>query len=168
MKLRTPWTLSAAINEIKIKLTEKECARIVDRSESLIRKWADPDEPSLPNLHQSLVLDAAYVQAGFGEPPIQCWYVHRLERVVQEKPEDAIDIVMTTLHAQSAIGQIASAVALFAEKGIGNQGALSANERAVLLGLVEKLVIQLDDLEDALQANMNTSSPVFSRDAAIK
>ena len=50
MKLRMPGTLSAAISEIRQKLTERKCAEIVDRSESLVRKWADPDEPSLPNL----------------------------------------------------------------------------------------------------------------------
>jgi len=40
MKLRTPGTLSSAINEIKTKLSEGKCAELVERSESLIRKWA--------------------------------------------------------------------------------------------------------------------------------
>jgi len=160
MKLRTPGTLSAAINEIKRKLTEEKCAEILERSESLIRKWADPDDPALPNLRQSLLLDAAYIQAGFGEPPIQSWYMDRLDGIMSDTPKDTTSIVVSTLHAQSALGQVASAVAQFTETGSEHGSELSPNERAVVLGMVEKLSLELDKLEGSLQENMDLPGPI--------
>jgi len=160
MKLRTPGTLSAAINEIKNKLSEEKCAEIVDRSESLIRKWTDPDDPALPNLRQSLMLDSVYVKAGFGEPPIQTWYTERLEKVVSDNPKKSVNIVMSTLHAQAAIGQIASAIAQFTEEGSEDQSSLSANERAVLLSMIETLSFELDRLEVSLETNMGLPGPL--------
>lgn len=160
MKLRMPGTLSAALNEIKGKLTERRCAEIVERSESLIRKWADPDDPALPNLRQSLLLDAAYMRAGFGEPPIQSWYMDRLDEVISDTPNDTTSIVQSTLHAQSALGNIALAVAQFTEGGSEHGEALSSNERAVLLGMVEKLSLGLDKLENSLKSDMDLPGPI--------
>lgn len=160
MKLRTPGTLSAAINDIKTKLSEKTCAEVAERSESLIRKWADPDDPALPNLGQALLLDAAYVRAGFGEPPIQAWYTDRLESIVEENPRDAVNIVLSTLHAQSAIGQIASLVAQFTEDNGEHDSDLSPNERALLMGLIEKLSADLDRLEVALRDDLDFPGPM--------
>lgn len=155
MKLRTPGTLSAAINKIKAQLSEQLCAKIVERSESLIRKWADPDDPALPNLRQSLLLDAAFVKQGFGEPPIQSWYLDRLNGIIYDEPKQAVDLVLSTLKAQSAIGQISSMVAQFTVDGSRRQETLSANERAVLLGMIEDLSDELDELEASLEEHVD-------------
>ena len=167
MKLRTPGTLSAAINEIKTKLTEDKCAEIVERSESLIRKWADPDDPALPNLRQCLLLDISYMRAGFGEPPIQNWYMDRLEKFVSSNPQKTADLVVSTLQAQSALGQISLAVAQFTGDG-GHGNKLSSNERAVVLGMVEKLSLELDKLEQSLQDNFDLSGPISLSQYQVK
>ena len=168
MKLRRPGTLSAAINEIKMKLTESKCAEIVERSVSLIRKWADPDDPAMPNLRQSLLLDVEYVRAGFGEAPIQNWYLDRLEGFVEDNPQSTSDLVASTLHAQSALGQVALAVAQFTVDGSEHGADLSPNERAVVLGMVEKLSLELDKLEGSLQDNLDWSSPISLRQFRAK
>jgi hypothetical protein len=168
MKLRTPGTLSAAINEIKRKLTEEKCAELVERSESLIRKWADPDDPALPNLRQSLLLDVAYMQAGFGEPPIQSWYMDRLDGIMSDAPRDTTSIVLSTLHAQSALGQVALTVAQFTERDSDRGDKLSPNERAVVLGMVENLSAELDKLEGALQDKMDLPGPIALSKLPVK
>lgn len=70
MKPRSPKTFAAAVTRIKAVLGESTCAEIVDRSESLIRKWADPDHESQPSLSQAVALDSAYVSSGRGDPPL--------------------------------------------------------------------------------------------------
>ena len=160
MKLRVAGTLSAAISEIKNRLSEQECAKIVDRSESLIRKWADPDDPALPNLRQSLLLDAAYIHGGFGEPPIQAWYVDRLDKIVSDDPNDAEDIIVSTLRAQASLGQIAAAVNQFTDGSSEHGKDLSSNERAVLLNMVQELSLNLDRLEHTLQEDVNIPGPI--------
>lgn len=160
MKLRTPGTLSSAINRIKNRLSEKECARILERSESLIRKWVDPDDPSLPNLRQCLMLDAAYIQGGFGDPPIQNWYMQRLEGITSGEPKKAEDLVLATLQAQAAIGQLAALVAEFSKRGGYRKEHLSPNERAILLNLISDLSSNFDLLEDAIESNLDLPGPI--------
>ena len=154
MKLRKPGTLSAAITLIKTKLTEDECARIVERSASLIRKWADPDDPALPNLRQGLQLDAAYIRAGFGEPPVQAWYASHLERIISERPDEALDIVLAALQLQSAVGELSGVIADMRSDDEIDGGSLSGNERAVLLGLVGKIDDDIREIEEYLQGEI--------------
>ena len=160
MKLRRPGTLSAAITEIKFKLTEATCAGIVERSESLVRKWADPDDPALPNLRQSLLLDVEYVRAGFGEAPIQNWYLDQLEYFVDDGPHFTSDLVVSALHAQSALGQVALAISQFTDEASEDGTDLSPNERALVLGLVQKLCFELEKMEATLEDNLHMSGPI--------
>lgn len=154
MKLRKPGTLSAAITLIKTRLSEDECARIVDRSASLIRKWADPDDSALPNLRQGLLLDAAYIRAGHGEPPVQAWYASHLERIIADRPDDTLDIVLAALELQSAVGELSGVIADVRSNDDLDGGVLSANERAVLLGLINKIETDIQEIEDYLQGEL--------------
>ncbi len=156
MKLRKPGTLSAAITLIKTRLTEEECARIVDRSASLIRKWADPDDSALPNLRQGLLLDAAYIRGGHGEPPVQAWYASHLERVISDHPEEALDIVLAALELQSAVGELSGVIADMRSDDEVDGGVLSDNERAVLLGLVAKIDDDIREIEEYLQGEISS------------
>lgn len=160
MKLRTPGTLSEAISEIRSKLSEAKCAKLVGRSTALIRKWADPDMPAIPNLSQSMILDVEYVKLGFGEPPIQNWYVNRLERTVERNPGDAINIVTSALHAQAALGHLSSMIAQFTEPNSEDGETFSSNERAALLGIIEKLTLNLDKMEIALRDTIDLPESV--------
>lgn len=159
MKLRKPGTLSAAITLIKTKLSENECAKIVDRSASLIRKWADPDDPALPNLRQGLQLDAAYIRAGFGEPPVQAWYASHLERIISDRPDETLDIVLSALQLQSAVGELSGLIADMRSDDDIDGGTLSDNERAILLGLVGKIDDDVRQIEDYLQSELTHTRP---------
>ena len=156
MKLRKPGTLPAAITLIKSKLTEEVCAEIVQRSPSLIRKWADPDDPALPNLRQGLQLDAAYIRAGLGEPPVQAWYASRLERLVAERPDEALDIVLAALDLQAALGELSGVIADMRSDDEIDGGTLSDNERAILLGLVAKVDEDVKEIQESLEGEMAT------------
>ena len=83
MKLRNPKEFSAAITRVRAALGEEGCARAVGRSDSLVRKWADPDHPAVPNLDQALSLDAAYVAAGHGDAPILGLYQDLIENGIK-------------------------------------------------------------------------------------
>ncbi|MFC1665196.1 hypothetical protein ACFL17_06160 [Pseudomonadota bacterium] len=154
MKLRKPGTLSTAITLIKTNLGEEICANVVDRSASLVRKWADPDDPALPNLQQGLQLDAAYIRAGFGEPPVQAWYASHLERIVSQRPEEALDIVLSTLGLQSAVGELSGVIADMRSDDAIDGGVLSDNEQIVLLGLVAKISDDVEEIEEFLQGEL--------------
>jgi len=168
MKLRTPGRLSAALNEIKTKLTERKCAEIVGRSESLIRKWADPDDRALPNIQHCLLLDTAYVRAGFGEPPIHGWLTLKLDTAVIDDPKDMPNILVATLNVQARLGEIASLVARFSRDGRINANDVSENERAALVGAVENLAIDLEKIERSLLDDMAVPGPISAVQAWLK
>lgn len=119
-----------------------------------------PGRSALPNLRQSLLLDAAYMMAGFGEPPIQIWYMERLGGIISDTPKDTTSIVASTLYAQSMLGNIASAVAQFSNGGSEHRNELSPNERAALLGMVEDLSRELDKFEGSLKDNLDLPGPI--------
>ncbi len=79
MKIRPAWSFEGAVQVIIAELGEDAAADAVDRSQSLIRKWSDPDHPSLPALDLALALDAAFVNATGREGPISAIYTHQLE-----------------------------------------------------------------------------------------
>lgn len=106
MKRRDPGTFKSALTRIVSELGAKHAAQAVGRSQSLVRKWADPDEASLPNVAQAAQLDRAFVSAGLGEPPIQ--------NVIEKEAFCAIDgeanvqesVVVALLDLQAAVGEL--------------------------------------------------------------
>lgn len=150
MKLRPPRRFAAAVTRIKDALGEKRCAEIVGRTPSLIRKWADPDHPTRPNLPQALALDVAFVEAGHGDPPILSLYQNRLARAVAAQPDRAtIDVALAALSVQAAVGDLSqSIVATRANAAEG--AAFSTNEKNQILHLLERLQHQAAQIEDAL------------------
>ena len=152
MKHREPRSFAAAITRVRDKLGERQCAMQVGKSASLVRKWADPDQDSLPNLECALLLDAAYVGEGHGDPPILDTYATLLKRAASEQPSaPALDIVTAALSVQGAVGDLSEAV-LAARQPNGPDGiAISANERQILTALLEKLDDQIRMVEGGLK-----------------
>ncbi len=153
MKLRSPRRFATAVTRIKSLLGEETCAEIVDRSPSLIRKWSDPDHPSRPNLQQALALDVAFVEAGYGDPPILSMYQQRLARAVTiESKRPPIDVVLAALSVQAAVGDISESILSVRARTSGGLS-YSSNERNKILSLLERLQLQVSMIEDALDDN---------------
>ena len=150
MKLRAPRRFAAAVTRIKTALGEEKCAEIVDRSSSLIRKWADPDHPSRPNLPQALALDIAYIEAGYGDPPILALYQQRLARALEgdaKKPH--IDVALAALSVQAVVGDISQSI--FSIRAASPDSlTLSNNQRNQMLHLLERLQDQVTQIANAL------------------
>lgn len=99
-------------------------------------------------------MDAAYFRAGFGEPPVQAWYASHLERIISERPEETLDIVLAALELQSAVGELSGVIADMRSDDEIDGGKLSDNERAVLLGLVGKIDEDIREIEEYLQGEI--------------
>tara|TARA_R110000737_G_scaffold10365_1_gene26029 strand:+ start:187 stop:666 length:480 start_codon:yes stop_codon:yes gene_type:complete len=151
MKLRNPKEFAAAVTRIRSALGEEGCARAVGRSDSLVRKWADPDHPAIPNLDQALSLDAAYVAAGHGDAPIFELYQDQLEDRINGAGVLAGEIVPAALMVQSIVGDLSEII----RECLGQEGGalvLSHNSRISLLSLIDRLEEETDRLEDAVEA----------------
>jgi hypothetical protein len=89
-------------------------AEIVGRSPTLVYKWADPDLAYFPNLQQALELDAAYVNAGHGSPPLLTAYAtllkQRTAKAVQHPGEALADAVRLINVACEVLSEISGQV----------------------------------------------------------
>ena len=153
MKVRHPKEFAAAVTKIKSALSEQTCASIVGRSDSLVRKWADPDHPSQPNLMQGLLLDSAYVRAGHGEAPLLTLYEKLLDDDVTGSSVGREEIVPSALMVQAIVGDLSEAIRESIGSGEMREGVgLTPNRRAALLALIDRLEAETDRLEDAVEA----------------
>ncbi len=151
MKLRHPKEFATAVTRIRAALGEIDCARAVDRSDSLIRKWADPDHPAIPNLDQALMLDSAYVAAGHGEAPILGLYEELLENRINGVETSVGHIVPAALMVQAIVGDLSEIIRDCIASSDGTIS-LSHNSRISLLSLIDRLEEETDRLEDAVEA----------------
>tara|TARA_R110000868_G_scaffold100722_6_gene277140 strand:+ start:25520 stop:25984 length:465 start_codon:yes stop_codon:yes gene_type:complete len=153
MKPRHPKKFSSAITKIRTALGEDACAQIVDRSTSLVRKWADPDHPTFPSIDLAVLLDEAYVREGHGAPPILELYTKQLAEGLEEDEVESVDILMSALTVQGIVGDLSEAIREALDpKGAGGQ-AVSPRERMKILELLEKLDAEADSIEDAIEVD---------------
>ena len=153
MKLRNPREFAAAMTRIRSALSEKECAGVVGRSESLVRKWCDPDHPSLPNLMQALLLDAAYVQGGHGKPPLFGLYEELLDIALTDPEADVEQIVPSVLMVQSIVGDLSESVReMVAANELKDGGMVTLRRRTAILELIDRLEAESARLEDAVES----------------
>lgn len=154
MKLRNPKEFAAAVTKIRGRVGEEACARAIGRSESLVRKWADPGHPSLPGIEQALLLDALYVAGGHGEPPLLRLYESLLDDAISESEVDVDEIVPSALMIQAIVGDLSSEIRDIinprAEKATKS---MSADSKARLLEMIDRLEEETDRLEDAVEAS---------------
>jgi len=153
MKPRHPKRFSSAVTKVRSGLGEAECARIVGRSGSLIRKWADPDHASTPNLEQALALDLAYINKGLGRPPLMELYEKLISDAVEEElpSSETIDVLLATLSVQGVVGDLSEAIrSAMSADGPGGV-AMTPRERVSILEILERLEQQADVIEDAVE-----------------
>lgn len=84
-KARVPNTFPDAITRIADRIGWAAMLEVVEgaTSERGVRNWGDPDMNRSPTLRDALALDAAFLAAGGGEPPLLAVYQLLLERSVQ-------------------------------------------------------------------------------------
>ena len=157
MKPRTPGSFEAAIMRIVGNVTDETAALAVGKSPSLVRKWADPDCDTLPDLRQSLALDACYVEAGCGPAPILAVLVSRLAAVSgpRHSPADPLERLADTLREVSEAADVWRAM---------HRPHLSANDAA----LIDKELCEAIDALEAMRRDVQAkpSGPQAVRDVS--
>jgi hypothetical protein len=151
MKPRTPKSIAGALTKVMTALSDVRCAEIVGRSDSLIRKWADPDHPSQPTLAQALALDMVYVKEGHGEPPILEIYQELLADALSERDDREADILITALSIQSAVGSLSEAIKAAVDPNGPGGLSITASERQNILEILDRLEDHTDVIEDAVE-----------------
>ncbi len=151
MKPRYAKNFARAVSIIRSEISEDDCAAAVGRSNSLIRKWADPDNPAVPNLEQALALDLLYARTVGKKPPILDIYTDKLTDVLNERKKLTVNLMIATLSVQSVVGQLSDAVAKASNSDNGHGAQLSNYNRATILGLVDQLQEISDLIEDAVE-----------------
>jgi len=159
MKVRDPKTFAAAITKVRAALSDDECARVINRSASLVRKWADPDHHSLPSLAHALALDVAYVRAGHGDPPILDIYRTMFDDLVAERRTSLADILFSALSVQGIVGDLSEAIREAVDPGGPGGGSITPRERALILELLDRLEDQSDAIEDAVDLDRSGETP---------
>lgn len=151
MKDRVPKSFAAAVTRVKNALGEDECAQLVSRSTSLVRKWADPDHPSLPNAGQALILDVAYSQKGFGDPPIFKIYEELVEDAIDIGDDELVDLVDSTLNLHSIVGDLSQSIREVVGQSAPGGAGMSPNQRNRVLAVLDRLEEEADKIEDAVE-----------------
>jgi hypothetical protein len=126
-------------------------AQAIGKSDSLIRKFADPDHDAVPNLDQAVALDAAFMAATGDEAPILRVYLLRLEAATAGVPHAAQAPHKRLIRVMAESGEIAADL----HRALAD-GKLTPAERATLqkdiADAIEQLTAMSRDL-DALGRN---------------
>ena len=147
MKTRPARSFERAVQTILSAIGEEDAANVTERSVSLVRKWSDPDTPSLPSVKHALALDRAYIKAGHGPGPISAVYQHRLEKIVAEMDLTNETLVGALFNLHAAVGSLTRSVAdNLGEKPLEPMS-LSPRMKETLLAEIETLTQEASDLE---------------------
>lgn len=152
MKPRHPKQFASAVTKIRSALGDDRCAEAVGRSASLVRKWADPDHASLPNIEQAMLLDAAYVEHEGKKPPLLDLYTAIVSEYASAGNDQKVrvDILLSTLSVQGIVGDLSEAIReALSASGDGGK-ALTPRERSSILAILDRLDEEIDSIEDAV------------------
>lgn len=135
MKARMPGSIKDAVTIMMAGLGPARCAEIIERSESLVYKMADPDSDSEITLKWALMLEVEYMKA-FGKQPLTDFWnktIERMElRLSTDRQHMRKSLSRTVLELTQAVGDVAGEVAKYSD-AVSEQGAaLSHNERVAL------------------------------------
>lgn len=108
-KARNPSTFADAVTRIAGRIGWSAMADAVGKTERAVRNWSDPDMDRHPSIQDALALDAAYLAAGGGEPPIMAVYQLQLDRAVQA-PADSAALARATGNVATEVGQAVAAL----------------------------------------------------------
>lgn len=144
-KARNPSTFADAVTRIAGRIGWSAMADAVGKTERAVRNWSDPDMDRHPSIQDALALDAAYLAAGGGEPPIMAVYQMRLERAVQP-PADSADLARASGTAAKEVGEAVAALVMAAQPGA------RAQDRAVADREISDAIEALTDAKRKLGA----------------
>jgi hypothetical protein len=115
-KARCPASFADAVTRVAGRLGWDGAAQAVGKAERTVRNWSDPDTGAQPSIDDALRLDAAYLAADGGEPPMLAVYQLRLERSVAPAADTA---ALTASAAQAAreAGEFTAAMMAAAQPG---------------------------------------------------
>ncbi len=119
-KARDPSTFEDAILRIVDRIGWAAAADAVGKGERVVRNWSDPDMDRQPTIDEAMALDAAYLSAGGGEPPLMAVYGRRLDRLVQAPANSAV-LVASSQRAAIEAGQAIAALMAAAQPGASDR-----------------------------------------------
>lgn len=136
-KLRLPDSFEHAITEIRAVLGDNECARVTQKSPSLILKASDPDNDYMLPLDIALALDMAYFAKTNDMPPIMRFWAKCMDMAQMAKDPKELDIIQCALFLQKENGDFASRIAEFTNAASQSGSKLSRNECLALLNALD-------------------------------
>lgn len=110
VKPRHPVSWAGALDRLIGRLGVAVCAELVGKSESLVRKWADPDCHELPSIEQAYLLDAGWMRAGVMGAPFCEVLGDRLAQVDAKKCPIPPPPLERLAEITREIGELAAAV----------------------------------------------------------
>ena len=108
-KARQPLTFPDAVTRVAGRIGWAGAADACGKSERAVRAWTDPELDRQPCLDDALALDAAYLAAGGGEPPLMAVYAARLERA-SAPPANSADLARATAAVAKETGEAVAAL----------------------------------------------------------
>ena len=143
-------TFENAVVKIMGALTPQGAGEIIGLSHGSIYAFSDPDRYVLPNVRQSLLLDAAYVNQGFGEPPLLTVYQHLLTQHTVAMPEHVAGDPLERV--TESIREHTEAIEAFA--ALPNKGPIAPAHGNAALQEIEEAKEALDLLAKDIEARM--------------
>lgn len=151
-KLRAPRSFEHAITKIMAELSDEGAGAVIARSGSLVRKFADPDNDSLPNIEQALAFDIAFMQETGQSAPILETYIHKLNEATTDAAHpEMVPLKDAAMMLQCGVGAFSRA-ALEATCPRSEDGEkLSQNEYVKVMETLESLIAQIKAAEHSIQ-----------------
>lgn len=142
-KARNPSTFEDAILRIVDRIGWTAAADAVGKGERVVRNWSDPDMDRQPTIDDALRLDAEYLKAGGGAPPLMSVYAARLDRS-SSPTADSAEIAVAVGTAAKEVGEAIAAGVAAAQPGASQKQKIVAEKEvddgiAALQGLKTKL-----------------------------
>lgn len=125
----------------------------IGKSDSLIRKFADPDTDAVPNLDQAVALDAAFALATGEEAPILRVYLQRLEDLTRGAAHAAQAPHARMLRVMAEAGEIAADL----HKALAD-GVVTRAERLAIQKDIADTVEQLNAMTRDLEAHSSAAN----------
>lgn len=141
-KPRKALTPYRALSKIADELGWDGCAALLEKSETTLRKWGDPDAEREMSLQAAIRLDAAYIRAGGTSAPLFECYAARLDLAAHHEVDRT--------HLLEATGKAAK------ETGEAVAAALDAAARTNHPAMLAKAIDEAKEGIEALHALLFT------------
>lgn len=119
-KARKPATIHDAIIRVIDRIGWDGAADAVGKDPKVVRNWSDEDTGRCPRLDEAIALDAAFLSAGGGEPPLLAVYQLLLARQSSPSPDSvALARAVSETLRESGEAGAASVAAMSPDADVG-------------------------------------------------